>query len=525
MEKEVKRGAKSKEEAFRRVEQLLAREVPKSNVLNFQPANISMFRLQNKRRMPDKQLQSLPRPQDPHFRSNDVPPSADLQNSNQSEFLDKSMRHSWQQKDACNNSFFSEAIYQQLPSNNMPDYFSEIPDTIDLGCNVFITYFLHAMEIERLVLINKELTADANDMDREMTDLEEKLEEMQRRLEVAGLAGVRSNQGLQNEEVTEDRPILPGPRVRPEEQSSQLAKIDNHQESGLKDVGQEVEGTVLPREERLLGELDGERARNRELSKENELMLREEKRASQEGFAERKRTNGGRGWKKGRGGRGLVEREGHEIKKMAGVLEKGSGCYDLYCRDRQDGPGGRGGLGEDWGQEGRGHRGVGKEKGVEGREDSISRRMEGSQEGLNGVYAAGYGRERAIDEYGYGSGIPHQYSPKKDTHVPMKSIAASIKLLSSGSILKRPSVEGYTPLSSRTRLKSNKLTVDQKQRSVIRIFNDRNDSGHSELEPVERDSKGKGGRGFSSFSSNEANLIEMAGKYNRKGPINILNKW
>lgn len=52
------------------------------------------------------------------------------------------------------------------------DHFSEIPDAVDVGTNVFITYFLHAAEIERLIVINKEQLEEAIEMENEIEQME-----------------------------------------------------------------------------------------------------------------------------------------------------------------------------------------------------------------------------------------------------------------------------------------------------------------------------------------------------------------
>ena len=54
----------------------------------------------------------------------------------------------------------------------LADNLSEIPDAVDLGTNVFITYFLHAVEVERLIVINKEQLDEAIDMEKEIEGLE-----------------------------------------------------------------------------------------------------------------------------------------------------------------------------------------------------------------------------------------------------------------------------------------------------------------------------------------------------------------
>lgn len=49
---------------------------------------------------------------------------------------------------------------------------SILPD-IDPGTNIFITYCLHALEIERLIYMNKEQIEEANEMEKEIDELEE----------------------------------------------------------------------------------------------------------------------------------------------------------------------------------------------------------------------------------------------------------------------------------------------------------------------------------------------------------------
>ena len=52
------------------------------------------------------------------------------------------------------------------------DNLSDIPDAVDVGTNVFITYFLHAAEIERLIVINKDQLEEAIEMENEIEQME-----------------------------------------------------------------------------------------------------------------------------------------------------------------------------------------------------------------------------------------------------------------------------------------------------------------------------------------------------------------
>jgi hypothetical protein len=69
-----------------------------------------------------------------------------------------------------NRSLRSEAIRRN--SNLNGDNLSDIPDALDVGTNVFITYFLHAIEIERLIVINKDQLEEAMEMENEIEQME-----------------------------------------------------------------------------------------------------------------------------------------------------------------------------------------------------------------------------------------------------------------------------------------------------------------------------------------------------------------
>jgi len=45
--------------------------------------------------------------------------------------------------------------------------------SLDFGTNVFISYFLHAIEIERLIQLNKNQISEAEEMEDEIDKLEE----------------------------------------------------------------------------------------------------------------------------------------------------------------------------------------------------------------------------------------------------------------------------------------------------------------------------------------------------------------
>lgn len=65
------------------------------------------------------------------------------------------------------------------PNNRDGDNYSDIPDGVqqDLGSGIFITYFLHALEVERLIMINKYQMEEAIEMDNEIQVLEQQLQE------------------------------------------------------------------------------------------------------------------------------------------------------------------------------------------------------------------------------------------------------------------------------------------------------------------------------------------------------------
>jgi uncharacterized phage infection (PIP) family protein YhgE len=75
-------------------------------------------------------------------------------------------------------SFRSEGQGWEIKPVNMTDCLSDLPDGFDLGTNVFISYFLHALEIERLVLVNKDQHAEALEMDKEIECLEETIRQL-----------------------------------------------------------------------------------------------------------------------------------------------------------------------------------------------------------------------------------------------------------------------------------------------------------------------------------------------------------
>jgi hypothetical protein len=63
--------------------------------------------------------------------------------------------------------------------NANEDRFSDIPDGVDMSMNILITYFLHALEIERLVTVNKELVLEGQDMEQELETLDVKIETLE----------------------------------------------------------------------------------------------------------------------------------------------------------------------------------------------------------------------------------------------------------------------------------------------------------------------------------------------------------
>jgi hypothetical protein len=77
----------------------------------------------------------------------------------------------------------------------LADNFSDIPEGVDLGTNVFITYFLHAVEVERLILINKEQLEEAIEMEKEIETLQNqtdslKVQNKEKQDEVSSLKSV-----------------------------------------------------------------------------------------------------------------------------------------------------------------------------------------------------------------------------------------------------------------------------------------------------------------------------------------------
>lgn len=74
-----------------------------------------------------------------------------------------------------NQSRFSENVYDRIGFKGRRGSVGKhsIPDNVDFGTNIFITYCLHAIEIERLILMNKEQIEEANEMEKEIDELEE----------------------------------------------------------------------------------------------------------------------------------------------------------------------------------------------------------------------------------------------------------------------------------------------------------------------------------------------------------------
>ena len=66
-----------------------------------------------------------------------------------------------------------------LLNNGQEGRFSDIPEGVDMSTNILLTYFLHALEIERLVTINRELVSEGQEMENELTLMDSKMEKVE----------------------------------------------------------------------------------------------------------------------------------------------------------------------------------------------------------------------------------------------------------------------------------------------------------------------------------------------------------
>jgi hypothetical protein len=466
MEKEGKRGS-TKEEIIRTVERLLARDLPRSNILRFQPVNISMFRLQKRRKLADRPTVSWHKAQETHSRPSGVPTNVDLYNCHRSEVLETSALNLGQQMDQSNNSFVSEGIHQLWPNNNTRDYFSDIPETMELASDIFITYFLHAMEIERLVLVNKELTAEAHTMDKEMTALEDELEALRTGREVQDSLGQRHIDVEDNENEDgrkNSEPRLWGSRT------SEATDLTNKQilhERSLQEASMKLKEELPVREETLLRELKEERLKCKELSNLNELLMKKATCIAPEYHEERRRTVDVIEKK----GPGTIYKatscEAQQIKRTASSLRPPPAIKLVPSQatafELESAPSRRVGLLEQRElREGlEGDREAGGDPGCRSRwaKESIER-----DKGRGAIHSD---RSSIANEYGSSGHPGHQYSQTKDSQVTKPPNEGSSMYLSFRRTQVSLSGEGYTPLSSTNRVKYDKIIKEQQKQEKI----------------------------------------------------------
>jgi hypothetical protein len=511
MEKEGKRGS-SKEEIIRTVERLLARDLPRSNILSFQPVNISMFRLPKRRKLAERPIFSSHKAQETQSRPNGVPTNVDLYNGHRSEVLDTSALNSGQQMDQSNNSFVSEGIHQLWPSNNTRDYFNEIPETIEFASDIFITYFLHAMEIERLVLVNKELTAEAHTMDKEMTALEDELEALRTGREAEDSLGHRHIVVDHNENV--DGRKNADPRLW-EGKTSEATDLTNKQilhERSLKEASMKFEGEFPGREETLLRELKEERLKCKELSNLNELLMKKAIYISSEHHEERRRTVEAIE-KKSPGTIYMVDScETHQIKRTASSLRPLPALKLLPSQAKafelESAPSRRSGLLEQ----------TELREGLEGDSEAggdpgcRSRWAKEAIERDRGRGAIHSGRLPIAKEYGSGGLTGHQYSQTKDSQVTKPPNVGSSMYLSFRRNEVRLSSEGYTPLSSTNRVKYDKIIKEQQRQEKTGKVDEEEATEQGTLRGLAADSNRRNGSESIPFGKKLPIYTEMAGK-------------
>jgi hypothetical protein len=171
-------GQKSPAEILARAERLLAASHRVSNVVTFEPMTINQV---HKITKPKEIKDILERKGQPSgsLRSTD-PKNPGTEHASEQKVSKniitggKSVSGAWGGGDSRlheeNRSLRSEVGRRN--SNLQGDNLSDIPDAVDVGTNVFITYFLHAVEIERLIVINKDQLEEAMEMEKEIEQME-----------------------------------------------------------------------------------------------------------------------------------------------------------------------------------------------------------------------------------------------------------------------------------------------------------------------------------------------------------------
>jgi hypothetical protein len=153
-------------ELLDRVERLLQPKDKVSGLLTFEPINLkTISRIINKTAIVKRKAQVQENDKERHSAGQTDPSNRESLKGNQG-FAEVDM------------SFRSEGQGWEIKPVNMTDCLSDLPDGFDLGTNVFISYFLHALEIERLVLVNKDQHAEALEMDKEIECLEETIRQL-----------------------------------------------------------------------------------------------------------------------------------------------------------------------------------------------------------------------------------------------------------------------------------------------------------------------------------------------------------
>jgi hypothetical protein len=148
-------------ELLERVERLLQPKEKVSGLLNFEPINLkTISRIINKTAIVKRKAQGQETDKERHSAGQTDPFNRESLKGNQA-------------LSEIDMSFRSEGQGWEIKPVNMTDCLSDLPDGFDLGTNVFISYFLHALEIERLVLVNKDQHSEALEMDKEIECLEE----------------------------------------------------------------------------------------------------------------------------------------------------------------------------------------------------------------------------------------------------------------------------------------------------------------------------------------------------------------
>ena len=124
---------------------------------------------------------------------------------------------------------------------------SEIAEGVDVGTGVFITYFLHAVEVERLIVINKEQLEEAVEMEEEIEVIEARLNKSEKELSY-----YRSELHQSKDEAEEARRDATGCRALLGQTREELTQINLEAEQ-LRMVGKaELETAMAKMESELL---------------------------------------------------------------------------------------------------------------------------------------------------------------------------------------------------------------------------------------------------------------------------------